>query len=162
MLIGVYAGTFDPITYGHIDLIKRAVNIVDELVVAVGHNPDKSTTFSIKERVEMAREALSELQLDPKKVTVESFEGLLVDYVVSKGAKVIIRGVRAFSDFEYEFQMALINRKFKNNIETIFMMPNESYSYVTSKIIREAAMLGADISNYVPKNVLDKLCEKYS
>ena len=155
---GVYPGTFDPITYGHIDLIKRALEIVDELIVAVAHNPAKNPKFSIQERVDFVKETLNEMDVsEGKSVRVESFDGLLVNYVESMQAKIIIRGIRAFSDFENEFQMALTNRKFNPSIETIFLMPNESYSYISSNIIKEAARLGADISPYVPAAVQKKL-----
>jgi len=154
---GVYPGTFDPITYGHIDLIKRALEIVDELIVAVAHNPAKNPKFSIQERVDFVKETLNEMDVsEGKSVRVESFDGLLVNYVESMQAKIIIRGIRALSDFENELQMALTNRKFNPSIETIFLMPNESYSYISSNIIKEAARLGADISPYVPAAVQKK------
>src|SRR3989338_389649 len=128
MLRGVYPGTFDPITYGHIDLVKRALSIVDDLILAVALNPIKNPKFSVNERVAMANGALKTISVPAgKSVRIESFDGLLVDYMVVKKATVIIRGVRAYSDFEYEFQMALTNRKFNDSIETIFMMPSESY-----------------------------------
>ena len=158
MLRGVYPGTFDPITYGHIDLVKRALLIVDELILAVALNPTKNPKFSISDRVEMANQALADIAVPAgKSIRVESFDGLLVNYMVEKKATVIIRGVRAYSDFEYEFQMALTNRKFNDAIETIFMMPSESYSYISSNIIKETARLGADISPYVPAHVAKKL-----
>jgi len=147
--IAVYPGTFDPVTYGHIDIIKRAARILDKVIVAVAHNDEKSPLFSVKERVLMLKDALKAL----KNVIVDDFEGLVVDYVRRKGARVMIRGLRMISDFEYEFQMALTNRKLAEDIETIFMMPNESYSYISSKLIKEAASLGADVKNFIPKKV---------
>ncbi len=147
--IAVYPGAFDPVTYGHIDIIKRAARIFDKVIVAIAHNNEKSPLFSVEERVFMLKDALKGL----KNVIVDDFEGLVVAYVKSKGARVMIRGLRMISDFEYEFQMALTNRKLSEEIETIFMMPNESYSYVSSKLIKEAASLGADVKDFIPKKV---------
>ena len=147
--IAVYPGTFDPVTYGHIDIIKRATRIFDKVIVAVAHNDDKNPLFSVEERVFMLKDSIRGL----KNVIVDDFEGLAVSYVKSKGASVMIRGIRMISDFEYEFQMALTNRKLSERIETIFMMPNESYSYISSKLIKEAASLGADVKTFIPKKV---------
>ncbi|MFH1459301.1 MAG: pantetheine-phosphate adenylyltransferase [Candidatus Omnitrophota bacterium] len=149
----VYPGTFDPVTYGHIDLIKRAVKIFDEVIVSVVDNTAKNTLFSTKERMEMIKKTTQGFS----KVKVESFNQLMVDYVHEKKINVVIRGLRMISDFEYEFQMALTNRKINKNIEVIFMMPNESYSFVSSKLIKEVAALGADLSAFVPKFVEKKL-----
>jgi len=151
----VYPGTFDPLTNGHIDIIKRAAKTFDEVIVAVAHNPQKKPLLPFKERVQMVKNALSGI----KNVTVDSFDGLAVDYVRSKGVRIILRGLRMISDFEYEFQMALTNRNLNRNIETIFMMPSEEYSYVSSKLIKEAASLGADLSRFVPKEVEKRLKE---
>jgi len=145
----IYPGTFDPVTYGHIDLIKRAAKIFDKVIIAVAHNRSKNALFSVKERVLMLEDAVKEMN----NVTVEDFDGLVVDYVKSRGSNVMIRGLRMISDFEYEFQMALTNRKLNGQIETIFMMPHEDYSYVSSRLIKEAASLGADLNNFIPKNV---------
>ena len=147
--IAVYPGTFDPVTYGHIDIIKRAAKIYDKVIVAVAHNEDKNPLFSVGERVSMLKDSVKPL----KNVIVDDFNGLVVDYVKSKGSRVMIRGLRMISDFEAEFQMALTNRKLSGDIETIFMMPNESYSYISSKLMKEAAKLGADVKNFVPKKV---------
>jgi pantetheine-phosphate adenylyltransferase len=147
--IVVYPGTFDPVTYGHIDLIKRASKIFDKVIVAVAHNKSKGVLFSVPERVSLLRGAVKEL----KNVEIDNFEGLVVDYVKRSGSRVMIRGLRMLSDFEYEFQMALTNRKLAENIETIFMMPHEDYSYISSKLIKEAASLGANVSNFLPRNV---------
>ena len=147
--IAVYPGTFDPVTYGHIDIIKRAARIFDKVIVAVAHNDEKSPLFSVSERVSMLRDSVKGM----KNVVVDDFEGLVVNYVRRKGSHVMIRGLRMISDFEYEFQMALTNRKLAERIETIFMMPNESYSYISSKLMKEAAGLGADVKNFIPKKV---------
>jgi len=128
----IYPGSFDPVTYGHIDIIKRAFKLTDRLIVAVANNYEKSPMFTLKERVEMLKQATNGL----KGVSVDSFDGLAVDYVKSKGAKAMIRGLRMISDFEYEFQMALTNRKLSPTVETIFMTPSEEYSYVSSRLIK--------------------------
>ena len=147
--IAVYPGTFDPVTYGHIDIIKRAAKIYDKVIVAVAHNEDKDPLFSVEERVSMLKDSVRPL----KNVIVDDFNGLVVDYVRTKGSRVMIRGLRMISDFESEFQMALTNRKLSEDIETIFMMPSESYSYISSKLMKEAARLGADVKNFIPKKV---------
>jgi len=152
----VYAGSFDPVTYGHIDLMKRAQEIFSELVVAVAHNPHKKPLFSVKERVGMLKKATAKL----KGITVDDFDGLVVDYAAKHKAKVMIRGLRMLSDFEYEFQMALTNRKLNPDVETIFLMPQESYSYLSSKLLKEAAYLGADLSSFVPDFVGEALKKK--
>ncbi len=152
----IYPGSFDPVTYGHIDLIKRAQEIFPELIVAVAHNPHKRPLFSVKERVEMLKKATTGL----KDVKVLDFDGLVVDYACKQKAKVLIRGLRMLSDFEYEFQMALTNRKLNPCVETIFLMPQESYSYISSKLLKEAASLGANLSNFVPSFVEAALRKK--
>lgn len=152
----VYPGTFDPITYGHLDLIKRAAKIFDEVIVAVAHSEDKKPLFSIRERVRMVKEVMADIQ----KVKVDDFDCLIVDYIKRVKAHVIIRGVRMISDFEYEFQMALTNRSLNPDIETIFMMPNESYCYLSSKLIKEAASLGGAVENFVPKKIALALKQK--
>ena len=154
----IYPGSFDPVTYGHIDLIKRAQEIFSEVIVAVAHNPHKKPLFSIKERVRMLKIATSGM----KGVEVSDFNGLVVDYARKQKVKVLIRGVRMISDFEYEFQMALTNRKIAPDIETIFLMPHESYSYLSSRLLKEAAFLGADLSSFatdfIEKALQKKLC----
>ncbi|MEI8176021.1 MAG: pantetheine-phosphate adenylyltransferase [Candidatus Omnitrophota bacterium] len=152
----VYPGSFDPITYGHLDIITRAALVFDEVTVAVAHNAEKDPLFSVPERVALLKRATRSM----KNVTVADFEGLAVNYVKKKGIHVIIRGLRMISDFEYEFQMALTNRKLDGSIETIFMMPHESYSYVSSKLIKEAAALGASLKGFVPSFVEKALLEK--
>ncbi len=154
--IAIYPGSFDPITYGHIDLIKRALRIFDKVIIAVAHNPEKGVLFSVKERVEMIKKVTATL----KGVSVEDFDGLLLDYAKKKGVSVIIRGLRMISDFEYEFQMALTNRKLDDSIETIFMMPSESFSYLSSRLIKEVVALGADVKEFVPALVEEKLKAK--
>ena len=151
----IYPGSFDPVTYGHIDLIKRAQEIFSEIIVAVAHNPHKKPLFSVKERVRMLKVATSGM----KGVEVSDFNGLVVDYARKQKIKVLIRGVRMISDFEYEFQMALTNRKIAPDIETIFLMPHESYSYLSSRLLKEAATLGADLSSFVP-DFIEKALKK--
>ncbi len=152
----IYPGTFDPITYGHLDLIERATRIFSRVLVAVAENPAKKPLFSLSERVEMVREVVKKFP----QVVVEPFSGLLVDFARQKGIRIILRGVRAISDFEYEFQMALSNRRFAPDIETIFLMPSESYSFLSSRIIKEAASLGADLREFLPPMVEKRLKEK--
>ena len=154
--IAIYPGTFDPVTHGHVDLIRRGVKIFDRLIVAVAHNPDKNPLFTVFERVDM----LKEITKGMENVEVDDFGGLLVDYARIKGANVVLRGVRAFSDFEYEFQMALTNRKLASETETIFMMPNESFSYVSSRTIKQIASMNGDITKFVPEIVREYLKKK--
>ena len=154
--VAIYPGTFDPVTYGHIDIIKRAQEIFSEVIVAVAHNPHKKPLFSVQERVAMLKDATADL----KGITVSDFNGLVVDFARKQKAKVLIRGLRMLSDFEYEFQMALTNRKLADDVETIFLMPHESYSYLSSKLLREAASLGADLSSFVPEFIEKELKKK--
>ncbi|MCX5707315.1 MAG: pantetheine-phosphate adenylyltransferase [Candidatus Omnitrophica bacterium] len=154
--VAIYPGTFDPVTYGHIDIIKRAQEIFSDLIVAVAHNPHKKPLFSLKERVGMIKKATNGL----KGIEIVEFDGLVVEYARKRKAKVLIRGLRMLSDFEYEFQMALTNRKLASDIETIFLMPHESYSYLSSKLLKEAASLGADLSSFVPDFVEKALKNK--
>ena len=155
--IAVYPGSFDPITNGHMNLIERALELFDRLIVAVAYNPNKSALFSVEERVEMIRTALKN---DPR-VTAVSFEGLLVDFVDRMGARTIIRGLRALSDFEYEFQMTLMNRKLNRKVDTVFLMTGYKWFYTSSKIIKEAASLGGSVRGLVPEIVNRKLKEKF-
>jgi pantetheine-phosphate adenylyltransferase len=156
--IAIYPGTFDPVTYGHIDLIKRAKAIFPQLIIAVARNPQKNPLLAFKERVEMIKKATAGM----RGVTVEKFDGLVVDFARKKKARVLIRGLRMISDFEYEFQMALTNRKLAPDIETIFLMPQENFSYISSKLLKEAAFLGADLSCFLPDFVLNALKKKIS
>ena len=153
----VYPGTFDPITYGHIDIIRRGREIFDILIVAVADPKDKKPLFTLKERVEMAKQVLANFS----GVYVDSFSGLLVDFMKKVKAKVILRGLRAVSDFEYEFQMALMNRKLYPEVETIFMMTSEEYSYLSSRVVREIASYGGCVKDLVPPLVEKKLKEKF-
>lgn len=155
--IAVYPGSFDPITNGHINLIERALELFDRLIVAVAYNPNKSSLFSVEERVEMIRTALKN---DPR-VTAVSFDGLLVDFVERMGARTIVRGLRALSDFEYEFQMTLMNRKLNRKVDTVFLMTGYKWFYTSSKIIKEAASLGGSVRGLVPEIVNRKLKEKF-
>jgi pantetheine-phosphate adenylyltransferase len=152
----IYPGTFDPVTYGHIDLIQRARKIFDEVIVAVAHNPGKHPLFTVEERVALLRRTTRSL----RGVSVDHFDSLVVNYARRKGARVVIRGLRMLSDFEYEFQMALTNRKLASDVETIFMMPSESFSYVSARLLKEAGELGADLSAFVPSFVAKALREK--
>ncbi|MDF7822869.1 pantetheine-phosphate adenylyltransferase [Pontiellaceae bacterium B12227] len=151
------AGTFDPITMGHLDVIERAARIFPRVVIGVASSPGKNPLFSPEERVELVKRSTAHLT----GVEVETFSGLLVDFAESKGVKVIVRGLRAFSDFEYEFQMALTNRKLKSEIETIFLMPKQDYSYVSSSNVREVAQLGGDINQFVPPPVQEALKKRF-
>ena len=147
MRTAIYPGSFDPVTLGHWDLIQRAAKLVDRLVVAVLHNPSKTSAFSVEERVAMLKELTGPLA----HVEITSFHGLLVDFAKSQNAQVIVRGVRAFSDFEYEFQMALMNRKLAPELETVFLMPKEKYSAVSSRFVREIGGMGGNLSDLVPE-----------
>jgi len=149
----IYPGSFDPVTYGHIDLIKRAVEVFGEVIVALAHNPQKSPLFSVEERLKMLKEATKGID----GVIIEDFDGLVVDYARKKNTHVIVRGLRMISDFEYEFQMALTNRRLAKEIEVIFLMPSEQFSFLSSKLLKEAASLGADLSSFVPPFVEDAL-----
>jgi pantetheine-phosphate adenylyltransferase len=151
----VFPGSFDPITNGHLDIIDRALKVFDEIVIAILVNPEKQPLFSVAERVEIVRAACR----GRRHVRVDTFSGLLVDYAVKVGAGVIVRGLRAISDFEFEFQMALMNRRLDHRIETVFMMPAESYSYLSSRMVKEVFRLGGDIGPLVPPVVERRLRE---
>lgn len=155
--IAVYPGSFDPITNGHVNLIERALEVFDKLIIAVAHNPNKSALFSVEERLEMIQAALK----NDARVTVAAFEGLLVDFVEKQGARVIVRGLRALSDFEYEFQMTLMNRKLNRKVDTMFLMTGYKWFYTSSRIIKEAASLGGSVRGLVPEIVHQRLKEKY-
>jgi pantetheine-phosphate adenylyltransferase len=154
----VYPGTFDPITNGHLDVITRALQLFDEVVVAIAGDSTKKPLFALEDRRRLAEESLGELQ---GRVRVSIFRGLLVDYVRGEGANAILRGLRAVSDFEFEFQMALMNRKLDHSIETIFLMPRDTYTYLSSTIIKEIARLGGDTAAFVPGPVQAALRRKY-
>jgi pantetheine-phosphate adenylyltransferase len=155
-VIAIYPGSFDPLTNGHLDLIERGAKIFDELIVAILRNPEKEPLFSLEERLEMIRAMTRERP----NVRVDSFEGLTVDYALKVGATAVLRGIRAISDYEYELQMALMNRKLEPRLETVFMMPAETYSYLSSRLVREVATLGGSVRGLVPELVEKKLREK--
>ena len=155
MRIAIYPGTFDPITNGHLDIIERAIKLFDTVIVTIARNSSKNPLFSDKERLEMIREVVKDL----KQVEVDSFDGLLVNYAKKRNATAVLRGLRAISDFEYEFQLALTNRKLNDSFESVFLMPSERYTYLNSTIVREIARLGGDVSDFVPpivKKAFDK------
>ena len=156
MRVAIYPGSFDPVTLGHYDLIQRAERLVDRLVVAVLHNPAKHCAFSVAERVDFLRELLA----GTPHVEVTTFHGLLVDYAKQEDARFIVRGVRAFSDFEYEFQMALMNRKLAPDLETVFLMPKEEYSVVSSRMVREVGAMGGDLSGLVPEMLVERIASR--
>jgi pantetheine-phosphate adenylyltransferase len=158
MRTAIYPGTFDPITHGHIDIIKRALKLFDKVIVTVARNSAKNPLFSEEERLAMIKEAVRNL----KGVEVDSFAGLLVRYARKKKATAFVRGLRAISDFEYEMQMALMNRKLNENLVTVFLMPNEKYTYLNSNIVREIASHGGNVSKFVPPHVLRELDKKFS
>lgn len=155
-VIAIYPGSFDPLTNGHLDLIERGSKVFDELVVAILRNPEKDPLFTLAERSEMLRAMTARW----KNVRVDSFEGLLVDYAVKQGAQAVLRGIRAISDYEYELQMALMNRKLQPDLETIFMMPAEQYSYISSRLVKEIFRLGGSVRGLIPQMVEDRLRTK--
>ena len=155
-ILGIYPGSFDPTTNGHLDLIQRGSRLFERLIVAVLTNLEKEPLFAVNERVEMLRLATEKI----KNVSVDTFSGLLVEYAVRKKAYAILRGIRAFSDYEYELQMALMNRKLEPNVETVFLMPAESYSYVSSRLVREIFSHGGSVKSLVPALVEDRLRQK--
>ena len=157
--IAIYPGTFDPLTNGHMSLIERGLKLFDGLIVAVGENPGKKHLFGIDERIALIKEAVSANGLE--RVEVDSFDGLLVDYADKKKVNAVIRGLRAVSDFEYELQLALMNRKLKRDLETVFLMPALRYIFLSSTIIKEAASFGGDIADLVPANVEAALKGKF-
>ncbi|PYM89779.1 MAG: pantetheine-phosphate adenylyltransferase [Candidatus Rokuibacteriota bacterium] len=153
----VYPGMFDPIHNGHVDVIQRSLQIFDELIVAVVANPSKAPLFTVKERLEMIDDATSDLS----NFRIVAFDGLLIDLVARERADCIVRGIRAVSDFEYEFQMALMNRKLRSTVETVFLMPHEKYTYISSRLIKEVASFGTSVAGMVPPIVEKRLAEKY-
>jgi pantetheine-phosphate adenylyltransferase len=156
-IVAIYPGSFDPVTNGHLDLIERGSKLFNELVVAIARNPEKDAAlFDLEERREMLRAITAQWT----NVSIDTFEGLLVSYCVRKNANVVLRGIRAVSDYEFELQMALMNRKIDNRVETIFMLPAEKYSYLSSRIVREIAHLGGPLTGFVPELVEQKLREK--
>ena len=155
--LAIYPGSFDPLTHGHLSLIQRGLKIFDGLVVAVANNPDKNPLFTFEERMELIRAAVGD---DPR-VEVDSFDGLLVDYAKKRGVHTVLRGLRAVSDFEYEFQLANMNRKLDPEFDSVFVMTGEDYFYVSARMVREVARFGGDVSALVPPNVLAALRRKF-
>lgn len=154
--VAIYPGTFDPITYGHVDVVKRAAALFSRVIVLVARNTSKTPLFTDTERLDMVRQVFRR----ESRIEVDGFDGLLVEYARRKKAQVIVRGLRAVSDFEYEFQMALTNRKMSKTIDTVFLVPDERYTYLNSTIVREVARLGGDVSDFVPPVVLRQLLAK--
>ena len=157
-VLAIYPGSFDPVTNGHLDLIERGAKIFGRLIVSVLRNFDKQPLFTLDERLALVQKAVKHLP----NVKADAFDGLLVEYVVSRKAQAILRGLRAVSDFEFEFQLALMNRKLNENIETIFMMPKDTYTFLSSRIVKEIARLGGDVSSFVPAHVRDTLAKKFT
>jgi pantetheine-phosphate adenylyltransferase len=152
----IYPGSFDPVTNGHLDIIERARKLFDEVIVAVAHNDAKAPLFTLEERLDLLRSTMGKID----NVRVDSFDGLLVEFARTREAIAVIRGLRAISDFEFEFQMALMNRKLEARVETIFLMPTEEYTYLSSRIVKEIARLGGDVSKFVPPPVAKALAAK--
>ena len=157
MRTAIYPGSFDPLTNGHLDVVQRAAKLFDRVIIAVAKNEGKHPTFTHAERLALVKKAVADLP----NVAADSFDGLLVEYVADKKAQAIVRGLRAVSDFEFEFQLALMNRKLDENIETIFMMPKDTYTFLSSRIVKEIARLGGDISQFVPPTVQTALKKKF-
>ena len=152
----IYPGSFDPFTNGHLDLVQRAAKLFDRVIVAVAQNEGKGPLFSLKERFDLVRQSIQGLE----NVSVDTLEGLLVEYVEKRGGQAVIRGLRAVSDFEFEFQLALMNRKLNERVETIFMMPKDTYTFLSSRIVKEIARLGGDVSAFVPSQVVTALQQR--
>lgn len=161
MKTAIYPGTFDPITYGHLDIVERAARLFDKIIITVAMNPSKKPLFSAEDRVYLIEQSISGINNEAV-LEVETFSGLIVDFAREKNAAAIIRGLRAISDFEYELQMALMNRRLEADITTVFLMPHENYTYLNSTIVKEVASFGGDISNFVPPIVEQRLKKKNS
>jgi pantetheine-phosphate adenylyltransferase len=154
----IYPGSFDPLTNGHLDVIQRATKLFDKVIVAVAQNESKNPLFNLAERLDLVKQSIGHLP----QVEADSFDGLLVDYVESRSGQAVVRGLRAVSDFEFEFQLALMNRKLNERVETIFMMPKDTYTFLSSRIVKEIARLGGDVSSFVPAHVQAALKTKLS
>ena len=162
MKIGLYPGTFDPLTNGHLDIIVRSLTLCDKLIIAVAKNPSKNPFFSINKRIDLINEALLLNKIDTKLVYAESFDNLLIDFAKINSVSIIIRGLRVVSDFDYEFQMAGMNKRLNSNIETVFLMASETNQFIASRFVKEVASLGGDVSSFVPKNVNNEIIKKFS
>ena len=162
MKIGLYPGTFDPLTNGHLDIIVRSSTLCDKLIIAVAKNPSKNPFFSINKRIDLINEALLLNKINNKLVYAESFDNLLIDFAKINSVSIIIRGLRVVSDFDYEFQMAGMNKRLNSNIETVFLMASETNQFIASRFVKEVASLGGDVSSFVPKNVNNEIIKKFS
>jgi pantetheine-phosphate adenylyltransferase len=156
----IYPGSFDPVTYGHLDIIERGCKLFDEIIISILVNPEKKPFFTVEERQQMLSEVVKDIEKGGCALRIDSFSGLLVNYAVAQQANVIVRGIRAISDYEYELQMALMNRRLQPGIETVFMMPAETYSYVSSRLVKEVFQLGGTIEGLVPPAVEKRMKEK--
>ena len=162
MKIGLYPGTFDPLTNGHLDIIVRSSTLCDKLIIAVAKNPSKNPFFSINKRIDLINEALLLNKIDTKLVYAESFDNLLIDFAKINSVSIIIRGLRVVSDFDYEFQMAGMNKRLNSDIETIFLMASETNQFIASRFVKEVASLKGDVSSFVPKNVNNEIIKKFN
>ncbi len=162
MKIGLYPGTFDPLTNGHLDIIVRSLTLCDKLIIAVAKNPSKNPFFSINKRIDLINEALLLNKIETKSVYSESFDNLLIDFAKINAVSIIIRGLRVVSDFDYEFQMAGMNKRLNSDIETVFLMASETNQFIASRFVKEVASLGGDVSSFVPKNVNNEIIKKFS
>ncbi len=162
MKIGLYPGTFDPLTNGHLDIIVRSSTLCDKLIIAVAKNPSKNPFFSINKRIDLINEALLLNKIDTKLIYAESFDNLLIDFAKINSVSIIIRGLRVVSDFDYEFQMAGMNKRLNSDIETVFLMASETNQFIASRFVKEVASLGGDVSSFVPKNVNNEIIKKFS
>ena len=162
MKIGLYPGTFDPLTNGHLDIIVRSSTLCDKLIIAVAKNPSKNPFFSINKRIDLINEALLLNKIDTKSVFAKSFDNLLINFAKINSVSIIIRGLRVVSDFDYEFQMAGMNKRLNSDIETVFLMASETNQFIASRFVKEVASLGGDVSSFVPKNVNNEIIKKFS
>src|ERR1700720_710807 len=158
MRSAIYPGSFDPVTNGHLDVVERARKLFDEVIVAVAHNDEKEPLFSLQERLDLLQQTVGRIE----NIRIAQFEGLLIEFALAQKASAVIRGLRAVSDFEFEFQMALMNRKLEGSVETMFLMPKEEYTYLSSRLVKEIARLGGDVSQFVPSIVAKALAKKFS